>query len=148
MSEPSSSRRHAGLRRTLRTGASRGRRWRGRRRRRPHPGDRTTRAVDDELARGHAGHARRVPPAREAHGSRLQPRLLVLLLPLQGDALPGLTLPDGRGPPRDVPPPADRGPLALAGRDDRLAGRRADADGARLLPPLGRADRASSRTGP
>ena len=37
---------------------------------------------------------------------------------------------------------------ARARGDDRLAGRRADADGARLLPPLGRARRALPAAGP
>ena len=61
-------------------------------------------AADD--ARGSA----RLPRDGEADGSDLQPRLRVLLLPLQGDALPEQQVPDGRGSPGDLHSPAARGP--------------------------------------
>ena len=104
--------------------------------------------LPSERAAGRAGDhagagAARVPPARQADGRGLQPRLRVLLLPVEGDALPGQPVPDGGRAARDLHAAADRG-AAGAGGDDRLAGRRADADGPRLLPPLGRARRAAT----
>ena len=96
---------------------------------------------------GHVHGAAGVPPAREADGGSVQPRLLLLLLPLQGDALSGLAVPDGRRAARGVPPAADRGACDGAGGRDRLAGRGADDDGARVLPPLGRAGAAVPAAG-
>ncbi len=83
--------------------------------------------------------AARLPPDGETHGRDLQPGLRVLLLPVQGDALPGQPLPDGRGDPRDLHPPADGGPRPRAGGRRRLARRRAHHDGPGLLPPFDRA---------
>ena len=57
----------------------------------------------------------------------------VLLLPVEGGAVPGRPVPDGRRPARDLHPADDRVAAAARGHD-RLAGRRADADGRRLLP--------------
>ena len=78
-------------------------------------------------------------------GRDLQPRLQVLLLPVEGDALPGQPLPDGR---RACSSTYIRQLLeahsAAPRGHDRLAGRRADADGARLLPARRRARRAAS----
>ena len=53
-----------------------------------------------------------VPSPGEADRRGLQPRLLLLLLPFEGDALSGLAVPDGRRPARGVPSPADRGARA------------------------------------
>src|ERR1700760_1138609 len=47
----------------------------------------------------------------------------------------------GGDPVGHLPPPARRGASLLAVRPRRLAGRRADPDGRRLLPARGRADR-------
>ena len=83
----------------------------------------------DIVRRGTAG----VPPAGQADGRDVQPRLLVLLLPVQGDALPGQPLPHGRRAAGAVRPPAHRGAPGAA-RQHRLAGRRAHPDGRGLLP--------------
>ena len=99
-------------------------------------------SVETEAVSTGLDHPRRaagVPPAGEADGRGLQPRLLVLLLPLEGDALSGLALPDGRRAARGLRAAADRGARERARGDGRLAGRRADDDGRRVLPPLGRA---------
>ena len=78
----------------------------------------------------------RVPRPRQALGPDLQPRLLVLLLPGEGGALPGRPVPDVRRRPRHLHPAGDRVP-ARTGGHDRVAGRRAHADGPRLLPSRG-----------
>ena len=96
---------------------------------------------------GGAPCAAGLPSAREADGRRVQPRLLVLLLPLEGDALPGLAVPDGRRAAGGVPAAADRGARDGARGRDRVAGWRADDDGARVLPPLDRAGKAVSAAG-
>src|SRR3954454_13348450 len=71
--------------------------------------------------RGRHGSPSCVPPAREADRRSLQPRLLVLLLPLEGDAVPGLAVPDGGGTARDVHPSVDRGSRDRPRSHDRLA---------------------------
>ncbi len=77
--------------------------------------------------------AARLPRHGEAARRGLQPGLRLLLLPPQGGALPRQRLPHDRRAARDVRPPAHRGASRARG-DLHLAGRRADADGARLLP--------------
>ena len=64
-----------------------------------------------------------LPPARQADRRGLQSRLQVLLLPLEGDALPGQPLPDGRRPARDLHPAAAR--VAARPGGHRRAGRAA-----------------------
>ena len=114
-------------------------------RRRRGPGN--DRHVERNRSRDDHRCAAGLPPAGEADRRGLQPRLLLLLLPLQGDALSGLAVPDGRRAARGLPAAADRGARPRARGADRLAGRRADADGARLLPPLGRARGAAPAAG-
>src|SRR4051794_11705517 len=60
-------------------------------------------------ASGGARRAAGVPPAREADRRGLQSRLRLLLLPLEGDAVSRVTLPDGGRVARDIPAAADRG---------------------------------------
>src|ERR1017187_6685200 len=75
--------------------------------------------------------SRLLPCAGEADGSGVQPRLQVLLLPVEGGAVSGERLPDGGRSAGDLHPPT-AGVAAGAG-DACVAGRRADADGARVL---------------
>src|SRR5664279_4248049 len=95
-----------------------------------------------------ADHARcttGVPPDGEADGRDLQPGLRVLLLPVQGDAVPGQPVPDGAGPAGDLHPGTVGGARPGTRGGGGLAGRRADDDGPGLLPPL---DRAATRLCP
>ena len=77
-----------------------------------------------------------ISSARETNRGGLQPRLQVLLLPLEGDALSGQPFPDGRRPPRDVHPSVARVAIRT-GCHRRLAGWWARAHGPRLLRALG-----------
>ena len=72
-----------------------------------------------------------VPRAGQAERSDLQSRLQVLLLPVEGGALPGQRFRMADESARDVHPPAARRPQPRSGGHRGVAGRRADADGPR-----------------
>ena len=75
----------------------------------------------------------RVPRDGQAHRGALQPALRLLLLPREGRPVPGQRLPHERRGHGGLHR-ADGAGAARAAGDARLAGRRADADGTRLLP--------------
>ena len=89
-----------------------------------------------------------IPRHGQAHRVALQPALRLLLLPREVGALPRQRRADDRRGRGGVHPP-NRRRAAGALRDAGVAGRRADADGPRLLPPRprGRARRAARATG-
>ena len=74
----------------------------------------------------------RLPPAGEAERGHLQHRLHLLLLPVQGGAVSERKEPDVGGHARGLHPPV-AGVASHAAGDGGLAGRRADADEARVL---------------
>ena len=78
-------------------------------------------------------HSARLPPARQADRSGLQSRLRVLLLPLEGDALPGQPLPDGATRCSSTTSASSSSRTRAARGRHRVAGRRADAHGARFF---------------
>ena len=81
-----------------------------------------------------------LPPAGQAERVDLQHRLHVLLLPVQGIAVPERQAPHVRGHARGLHPPVARVAPHATGHGG-LAGWRADADEARVLSPRGRTGR-------
>ncbi len=81
-----------------------------------------------------------LPSAGQAERVHLQHRLHLLLLPVEGIAVPERQAPHVRGHARGLHPPVARVAPHAAGHR-RLAGWRAHADEARVLPPRGRAGR-------
>jgi hypothetical protein len=81
-------------------------------------------------------------------GAVCNPGLHVLLLPVQGTALPRQPVPDGRGSARGLPAAANRGARRRARGGGGLAGWRADHDGPGLLPPLDRTGRTAPAARP
>src|SRR5208283_4866192 len=85
--------------------------------------------------------------ARQAQRLDLQHRLRVLLLFVEGGAVPQRQTPHVGGHARQLHPPIARGPSHARG-DRRVAGRGADADEARVLREGGRTGRKISKTRP
>ena len=75
------------------------------------------------------GGSAALPVMAKPTGAGLQPGLRAVLLPVEGDAVSGQPVPDGRGPAGGLSPPADRGARAVPRGGGRLAGRRAHHDG-------------------
>src|SRR5215467_15783698 len=85
----------------------------------------------------HEARPSAIPSARQTSRRRLQPRLPVLFLPVEGEPVSGArNSADERQPAGDLYP-AVHAVVARTAGGCRLAGWRTDAARARLLPPLG-----------